>query len=99
MIEILKQDDSKTIRLALLENARELIETNFSEYIVGLKDIKELLLTDDHGFTWTMKKTAPRCFTINVKGLIWNSTMESTFQIDNHKFPHVSKIKLETKRK
>ena len=99
MIEILKQDDSRAIRVKLLENARELIETHFSEYIIVLKDNTYLQLTDDFGFTWSITKTAPRCFSIHVRGVIWSSTMESTFQMDNNTFPHVSKIKLETKRK
>jgi hypothetical protein len=99
MIEILKQDDSRAIRLKLLENARELIETYFSEYIIGLKENTYLQFTDDYGFTWFITKTSPRCFSINVKGVIWSSTMESTFFMNNNTFPHVSKIKLETKRK
>lgn len=96
---IQKDDDSKTIRATLLENARELIESNFSEYIVGLKERTDLYVTDEFGFAWTIIKLKPRCFSINVKGDIWSSTMDSTFEMTEWVLPKISKIALNTKRK
>jgi len=96
---IQKEDDSKTIRTTLLENARELIETNFSEYIVGLKERTELRVIDEFGFVWTITKLKPRCFSINVRGDIWSSTMDCTFEITEWVLPKISKVALNTKRK
>ena len=99
MHQIFKEDVSKEIRTKLLENARELIETNFSEYIPVLRARIELQVTDEFGYAWDIRKTAPRCYIVNVKGDIWCSTMESTFEMTNMNFPHISKIFLATRKK
>ena len=99
MIEIGKQDESKVIRNKLLENARELIETNFSEYIPVLKERQELITKDEFGFNWEIKKLRARSYKVRVYGDIWCSTMDTEFEIIDMVLPKVRFIQLNTKRK
>lgn len=99
MLPFLKTDDSKQIRAKIIEYARELIETNFSEYIPVLKDRTEMSLTDEQGNKWNITKTEPRCFKINVSGDVWCSTFVCDFEVTQWQLPQLKHVKLTTKGK
>ena len=99
MFELLNSDMSKEIRQKLMENGRELIETNFSEYIPELKDRTTLETTDEFGNSWIITKTNPRCFNVIVKGNVWKSTFECTYDVVEYQLPNITKVKLTTKQR